>query len=135
MIVRLLVKTPPGQAAGLERQLRLFLLAKITKVPDTYINPEGTEFAWVITCTPKKYIAVCRNSLLFQNIAGGALDAIERRKWLMKAASITGQTMSDTRAMFENTSIEVVKNATNEELDEQRRTWTEKIKNTWRRLT
>lgn len=133
MKIKLHVKTPPGHAKSVESQLRLFLLGKLKQPPNTYLSPEGDEFYWEIDGTVKQYFRISRNALMFQQLAGGTLNKIEKRRWIKKLAKITNDTIAGARTLIEQTTVEIVKQATAEEIVEANTTLWEKIKRTFKK--
>lgn len=133
MKIKIHIKTPPGQAKAAEANLRLFILGKLKKPANTYTSPEDDAFYWDADVTVKQYFRISRNAHLFQQLAGGTLDAINKRSWIKRMANITGTTIKGARALIDNTTIEIIKQATADEIVEAQTTRWEKIKNTYHR--
>lgn len=131
MKIKLHIKTPPGHAASVESQLRLFLLGKLKMPANTYISPDKEEFYWEIDCGVKKYFSIQRNARLFQMLAQGTLDKIESKNWIKKMAGVTGTTIEGARQLLKETTVEVIKQATADEIVEANTTLWEKIKKTF----
>lgn len=133
MNIRLRVKTPPGHAETVEKQLRVFLLGRLKKPADTWVSPDASEFYWAADTDIKTYFRISRNARLFQMLAGGTLDQIEKRTWIKKMAQVTGETINGARRLIEETEVEVVKNATAEELDEAGKSFWTRMKERFRK--
>lgn len=131
MRIRLHVKTPPGHARSVEKQLRLFLLGKLKKPADTYMAPKGESFYWEIDCDAKTYFRIQRNARLFQMLAQGTLDEIDKKTWVKKMAGITGTTITGARGLLKETSVEILKQASAEEIVQANTTFWERIKKTF----
>ncbi|RLA46941.1 MAG: hypothetical protein DRR04_05300 [Gammaproteobacteria bacterium] len=131
MKIKLEIKTPPGQARKAENQLRLFILGKLKQQPDTYISPNDNSFYWNAEVTVKQYFRIQRNAHLFQQLAGGTLDAINKKSWIKKMANITGSTVKGARALIDDTTITIIKQATANEIVEAKTTMWERIKKTF----
>lgn len=131
MIIRLRVKTPPGHAASVERQLRVFILGKLKQPGTTYLSPEQDEFYWELDAPVKTYFRITRNAHLFQQLAGGVLDSMNKRAWLKKLSGITGTTVKGAKELIDETSVEIIKTATAEEIVEGNLTRWQKIKNSF----
>ena len=133
MIIRLHIKTPPGHAESVAKQLRIFLLGRLKEEPETYIHPDGTEFYWQVNCGVKKYLSIQRNAYLFQQLAQGTLDQINKRTWIKKIAKITDGTVKGAKKLIEETSIDIIKQAAAEEIVEAQETLWERIKRTFKK--
>lgn len=131
MKIKLHVKTPPGHARKAESQLRLFLLGKLKQPPETYLSPDGTEFYWDVEVTVKQYFRIERNAHLFRQLAGGTLDKINKRGWIKRLAKITNTTIEGARLLIDKTTVEVIKQATANEIVEAETTRWQKIKKTF----
>ena len=130
MKARLHVQTPPGQARGAEKKLRGFLLA--TQAPtETGVKDDG--FYWELDLTYKQWVNLEKRVHLFQSFSMYVMDM----KILRKAVKTLGASPDDIEAvklMFQDgTRVEIIKNATAEEIVEGTTTWWEKFKTKFRR--
>lgn len=140
MNIRLRIKTPKGRATSAERDLRLLIIGKWGKPPNTYVNAEENEFYWELeNIKPKQYIGIVKKVAMFENLARGTLGLVERNKFLRKAAetlygaeATTGAAFRETEELFKHTRVEVLKNATAEELLEDGVSFWERIKRTFK---
>ena len=134
MRIKLHIKTPPGHAKSVENQLRLFILGKLKQQPDTYLSPKNDSFYWNAEVSVKQYFRIQRNAHLFQQLAGGTLDQINKRSWIKKMANITGSTIEGARLLIDDTTVEIIKQATANEIIEAKTTLWQKIKRTFHKI-
>ena len=134
MKIKLHVKTPPGHARSVEHQLRPFLLGRLKNKPTVYVSPDGSAFYWEADVNVKQYFRISRNAVLFHQIAGGTLDAINKRSWIKKLAKITNSTVEGARSLIDDTTVEVIKQASAEEIVEGTTTLWDRIKQTYEKM-
>lgn len=123
--LRMVVRTPAGQGEGSERRLRTFLLG-MKRPAETGFKDDG--FYWEIETDVKGYIALQKKAVMFSSLAGG-LASNKVFKGAATKLGATKQQLREVEDMLTNgTSIEVIKNATADEIVDGRTTWWEKFK-------
>ena len=120
MIIRILINTPPGQAEATANNLKHYILGAKTPMA-AYGNEEKGEALLEVECNVKDYVRIRKNIEDYDKIVKALRMKIPKK-------TIMGLTKSDDAtynkvidSMNENTHLEIVKNATAEELlkDEQ----------------
>lgn len=118
MILKILIRTPKGQAKKAEKKLRLFLL-KTRKPSMVYTNDLDNEICWIMEGDPR-YLNKLQDSVtkfhLLMNLAlNNKLVKMMVRKQLGK------QGVDDLYEMLVNqTKVDVIKKATEEELSKDK---------------
>lgn len=130
MKFRMVITTPPGQAEGTEKRLRTFLLGMKRASATGY---RDDSFYWEIETDYKGYVGLQRKALMFGELAGGVVS----NKMFKGAATRLGATKQQLREVEDllrnGTKVEIIKNATAEEIVEGTTTWWEKFKENFRR--
>lgn len=130
MMLRMVITTPKGQAEGTERRLRTFLLGM--KRPST-TGYKDDSFYWEIETDFKGYVGLTKKAYMFNQLAAGVVG----NKVFKGAATKLGATKQQLREvedmLLNGTSIEIIKNATAEEIVEGTTSWWEKFKASFRR--
>lgn len=125
MKLRMVITTPKGQGEGSEKRLRTFLLGMKRPVA-TGFKDDG--FYWEIETDVKGYVSLQKKALMFSQLAGG-LAGNRVFKGAATKLGATKEQLREVEDMLKNgTSIEVIKNATAEEIVEGTTTWWEKFK-------
>lgn len=94
---------------------------------DTYISPEDDELVWDVECSIRDMLRIQKNVVRFDMFMQGALDNKLMKKTMRKKLSKEDEkTLSEM--LLNQTSIKVVSQATQEEIDESNKTWWDKVK-------
>jgi hypothetical protein len=131
MQIRIEVKTPAGQAVGTEKKLRLFILGKLGKLPETYVSPDEDKFAWIVEADERRAAKITRNLAFFGKIASQALDQVEQNKVFKKLGAASAEDVSQLRKMFDATTVRRVMNLEAEQHDDEEPSWLEKVRGWW----
>lgn len=128
MQLRIVVSTPPGKAKSTEAQLRLILL-KLKKPLSTGVNQENSQFYWELDCNITQYSKLTKNVINFQKLAGLVIDAKVFQKAVKQFGGATPEDIKIVREMImQGTTIDIIKNATAQELVEANKTFWQKLK-------
>lgn len=132
MIARILVSTPKGEASNVEKKLRAFLLT-FHKPVATGTNEDASSFYWEVDVNPAQYTKLMRKLLLFQNFASWTADNKIVRK-AFKQFGATSEMFDQVKKMLQDgTTIEVIKNLQAEELVEPKKSYWQRVKETFTR--
>ena len=133
MELKISVKTPKGQAAGTRKKLQPFLLG-IRKIKEIYVNDEDSEMVWVVETTPKDMLKISRNVSMYENIIKMVFQNKMMSKFVgSKTANISKEQQAELKEMLQNgTKVEIIKNATAQEMVEDNKTWWQKVKETFK---
>lgn len=129
MICRVLIKTPVGQASGTEAKLRTFIVGKNSKITnDIRINDQNSEIIWEIDCDVKTMLKITRNVTMYDQFVKGVFD----NKTALKAIRKLADSEEDVKKLQEmlngQTSIEIIKEATAQEIVEGQKSWWQSMK-------
>lgn len=123
MKIRIEIKTPPGQATGTEKKLRLFLLGRMDKPQETYVSPADDCFYWEVDVSIKRALDIQKNVGRFQNLTNWVLE----QKMLKKAADKESD-IKELQEMFKQTQVRIIKQATADEIVEANKTFWQRMK-------
>jgi hypothetical protein len=127
MEVKILIRTPKDQARKTEKRLRLFLLKN--KRPDrTVINYLDNEICWIITDSPRKIRKLTNAVTKFDFLMRQALNNRAMR-FLIKKKLKKEQKEELMDMLLNQTQVEVINKATEEELAKDEDSVFHKIKN------
>lgn len=127
MKIRLLIKTPPGQARGTEKKLRGILLG-MKRANESGINEDESSFYWELDLTIKQYLHLQKKVYMFQDFTSGLISHRLVQGAAKKMGATTEQ-ITEVRSMFKTgTKIDIIKEATAQEQDENNKTYWQKIK-------
>jgi len=126
--IKILVRTPPGQAKEAAKNIKFALLG-LKKVKKVYCTEEDDQICLEYEGSPREILKISRN-------VDGYKKITEALKHKMPKKTIMAITKSDEQtydavisAMSESTSLEVIKTATAEELSNQEDSIFSKMKN------
>lgn len=131
MITRIKIKTPKGQARKTAKKLKWFLLGSGVK-HKAYYNKEDNEIYWEIEAPVKKILNINRNVFYFDQMMRGVLDhKLVKRAFREK---LTPDQEEELRSMLLNqTQLEIIKEATAQEIIEHNKSFWQRIKETFSR--
>ncbi len=108
MKVKILIKTPPGGAKGMDNKIRPFVLNKRVVLHNVEINEDGSQIIWTIEGDPKHVMKVTRNVNMFDAIMSNVLGNKMIKKVAKKAISAEDMLVLEDM-LKEHTKIEVIK--------------------------
>ena len=129
------VKTPKGNATSTNKKLRTFIvgIGRTKIIRSIYISHDDDEFIWEIECSVKRYIKISKNILMYDNLVTTVFNNPLLKKTVKRV--ITKEQQEELNDMLQNqTTIEIVKHPTTEELHAQYDTWWEKVKTTFKKM-
>lgn len=116
MQIKVLIKTPKGNAKATEKKIRPFLV-KSKEIHETRVNKADNQIVWTIDCTVKRALKIQKNVAYFDTIMKGVMN----NKTLKKAvrSKLSDQDEKELNNMLsEQTSVKIIKQADAEELAE-----------------
>lgn len=125
MELKIRITTPRGRAKSAEKKLRPFLLGH--KPKELYTNEDDNEILWVIEGSVKKCFKIQRNVLLYEKLMAKMLDNRVMKKVIKKHIDNDGQKELN-KMLLEQTKIEVLKSASQEEWKDYETPWWERLK-------
>jgi len=133
MEIKISVKTPKGQALGLEKKFRPFIIGSKKKLVNTYVSPDEDEVIWDVEGTVREILKIQNNLARFDQFVRGAMDNKLMRKTMQK--TLSKQDAKDLEEMIMNqTEVSTIKRATAEELVEANKTWWQRTKEKFRKV-
>lgn len=130
MKLRMHVQTPQGQGEGSEKKLRTFLLG-MHRPAETGYKDDG--FYWEIECDVKSYMRLQKKAYMFAQLASGVVSNRVFKGAAQKMGA-TKQQLKEVESMLLNgTRIDIIKNATADELVEGTTTMWERFKSQFTR--
>ena len=126
MEIKVQIKTPPGNANGVEKKLRGFLLGG-NKPKEIYTNEDNSELYWVIEGPSRKIMKINKNVAMYDIIISNLLQ----NKYIKKYAypRLKEDELKKLKDMLSNqTTVSVVKNATAEEMVEENTTFWDRVR-------
>lgn len=127
MQIKILIKTPKGQAQKAEKKLRLFLLKN--KKPDSvYTNDLDNEICWVVSGNTRQITKLTRSVTQYHVMMNMALNNKMIRGLIRKKV---GQKGADElyEMLINQTHVEVIKANDEEELSKNKNSVFYKMKN------
>jgi len=127
MEIKISVKTPKGQALGLEKKFRPFIIGSKKKLLNTWVSPDDDEVIWDVEGSVREILKIQNNLARFDQFVRGAMDNKLMRKTMQK--TLSKQDAKDLEEMIMNqTDVSTIKRATAEELVEAGKTWWQRTK-------
>ena len=126
MELKIRITTPKGQAIKAERRIRSFVLG-MRKPDSVYISPEENEIVWVMSGSVRKMMKIQKNAANFDIMMAQLLD----NKRIKKLADKKEDLVKLKEMALTQTTVEVIKEATQKEIDTYGRTWFQRIKETF----
>lgn len=130
MELKIKITVPVGYATSKNkdffemRMIKKMMFAK-AKIKEEYTNEEGSEMFWVVEVNARNYLGVARNIEMFNSIVSGVFANKHSKKALKRLSNSPEDYDKVTDMMKTGTKIEIVKQATAEEIfDAQRSNWT-----------
>jgi len=132
MKIKIKLTTPKGEAPITEKRLRKWILGK-TKATNTYVNKEGSELFWEIETSVKRVFEINKNVLRYESLIKSMFENKLMKKTLRKKLSEDDQKELEDM-LLNQTSVEVIKEATAQEIVESNVTLWERIKKRFRKI-
>jgi len=133
MEIKILIRTPDGQATKTERKLRPFLLGRTKKGHTVFVNKLDNKIVWVVNAPIHKIMNINKNIARFDIITRMIFDNKTFKKSLR--SKLTEEDEKTLKNMLLNhTKITVIKQATTDETEKYTTTWYEKIKNKFKKI-
>lgn len=129
MDLKIQIKTPKGQATRLEKNMRPFLLGtRKFKKKETWVSPEDNCVIWDIETDIKRAMKISRNVNAFDLIMSRVMSDKRIKKM------INEKDKAELEDLLKNqTEVEVVKRATQQEIVEANKTWWDSVKSKFTR--
>ena len=130
MKTKIIIKTPAGQAAGTMKKIKPLIIGfKKVKI-ETYVNDNDDEMVWDIEGSVRDIISINKNVSMFDSL----IKTIFNNKMVQKKAAkhLTEEDQKKLKDMLLNqTTCEVIKEATAQELVEANKTRWQRMKETF----
>jgi len=134
MKTKIKITTPRGNARGTEKKIKKFIFGLKRVKLDTYVNDADNELYWEVEGKVRDIMKINKNVLLFTKMMQGALDNKLMKKTLRKKLSQEDE--EELKNMLLNqTSCEIIKEATAEEYVEGTMTFWERVKSKFTRTS
>jgi hypothetical protein len=122
MEIKIRIKTPKGCAKKTEGKLRMFLSGGY-KPREIYTNEDDDELIWVFEGSVRKVMEINRNVSIFDSVIHKIFD----NKMLLR--TLDKKDVPELKDMLLNhTTVEVLKTATLEEMDEDGKSFWTRVK-------
>lgn len=132
MEIKIRIRTPKGSARKAEKTIRPFIIGR--RKHDLYISPEENELVWVVNDTPRKCIQIQKNLGLFDQIIKNIFGNKQMQR--IVGQQVSKEQQAELKEMLANhTEIEILKEATLQEMQEDKMTLWERIKSKFRKET
>lgn len=126
MEIKIRIRTPKGQAKGTEKKLRPFLLGG-RQLSEVWTNEEDNELYWVVNTDVRNAMKISRNVAAYANIIKGMFDNKLMRK--VSDKQLSPEDKAELKDMLLNqTEVEIIKEATAQEIVEGNKTFWQRIK-------
>ena len=132
MKTRIKIAVPHGQARGMEKKLRPYILGK-NNPHSVYINDSESELIWEVESDVKAILKINRNVALFDSIIQQAFSSKMVKRIVKKKLSIEDQKELEDM-LFNHTRVEVIQEATAQEIVESNKTWWQKMKEKFKKI-
>jgi hypothetical protein len=128
MEVKIMIRTPKGQAKGTEKKFRYFIpIGGIIK--ETLINDEDSEMIWVIDAPYRKVLEIQKRVNWYSHSVGAVMGNKKFKKL------VNEDQKEELEDMLNNqTSIEIIKEATANEIVEANKTWWQRVKEKFKKV-
>ena len=126
MKLKIIIKTPEGQAKGTETKLRKTLLNKRVKCK-TYTNPEDNQILWEVEGSVADMLKVQRNVTGYELMIKQMFENKLLKKYGLPRLA-EGEEEKLKEMLTDQTTIEIIKEATAQELVEGNKPFWMKIK-------
>ena len=129
MQVRVLITTPKGCAKQTEARLKKFILIGIKKPMSTYVNDNDSQLVWLIEGNAKDVFKLTQAVNRYFIVAKQVVSNNMAKRGIKLMTGATNDQMEQLKESFmNNTTVEVIKEATALELCQDDRSIFSKIK-------
>jgi hypothetical protein len=137
MKIKALIKTPKGQATKAQNTLQNVIFGKLWRKYDhfdSYVNDADSEVAWEIeTRNVRDYVRISRNLAMYEVMIRHILASKRIKEYAQKQFS--KEDMLRLRQMLqEQTTIEIIKEATAAEIVEGNKTFWQRLKDRMKKI-
>ena len=121
MELKIKITVPEGYATSsnkdfFEMKLIKKLMFRKTKIKEEYTNEIGSEMFWIVEVNARNYIGVINNVYMYSNIVSGVFANKHAKKALKRLSDSPEDYEKVTSMMKEGTKVEIVKEATTQEI-------------------
>lgn len=131
MELKIIIRTPKGQATKTQGKLKRFILGK-EKAHNILVSPEDNEIVWQVNVGIRKAMKIQKNVVRYESLVKGIFNNKLMKKKVMPKLE-PGQLEELQEMLTNQTSIQIIKTATAQELLDNETYW-EKIKRTFKKL-
>lgn len=140
MEVKLRIRTPEGLAQGygettenisinnFEKKIIRKLILSKGKIKEEYVNENKSEIFWVVDIHARHYGSMVRNVSMFSSLMQGILNNKLMNGIMNRVAKSQEDVKAVKKLLTKGTTIEIVKMATQQELDEAGKTFWQRVK-------
>jgi len=134
MKVRIQIKTPKGYARDTEAKLRPLIIGKTKRLTnETFANDDDNIIYWDVEGSVKDILRITKNVTRYAMIIESSFNNRMFKKVYLKKLSEEGK--AELKDMLNNqTEVEIIKNATADEIIESDKTMWEKMKDKFQKL-
>jgi len=136
MITKIMINTPKGHAQDNEVRLRKLIIGvkrKRVTVINNYVNDDDSQFIWEIEGSVKDILRINKNVSRFDSVMRNVLDHKLMKRTIRKKLSDEGE--AELKELLKDqTTVDIIKNATAEELVEANITWWQRMKKTYKKV-
>ena len=112
-----------------EQRLRTWIIGNSKKLKNSvWTNPEDTQVMWEVDCDAKTCIRISKNVSLYDNLIKGLFQIKAGRKALEMMADNKEDVVKLEEMLKEHTTIEIIKEATAQEMVDEKQTWLQRLK-------
>jgi len=133
MELKIRIRTPKGQAKGTEKKLRPILIGN-KGLHEVWTNEEDNEIYWVIQTDIRHAMKINRNISTYDLIIKGVFKNKLMKKVTNKQLSPEDKTQLEDM-LTNQTKVDIIKEATAQEMTENNKTFWEKIKEKFKKQT
>jgi len=132
MKTKIKISTPSGQAKGTEKKIKKFIIGFRKVKVNTYVNDEDNELYWEIEGSVRNIMKINKNVFYFTQMIQGVLDNKLMKKTLRKKLK-PEQEEQLKNMLLNQTSCEIIKEATAEELNEYGKSFWTRMKDKFKK--
>lgn len=127
------VKTPKGQATGTNDKIKTFIIAFNKVKVETFVNTDDSEIIWVVIGGLKQIMRIQGNIQKFDLMIKNIFEHKLMQKYTGR--KLSPEQIEELEEMLRNqTSVEIIKQATLQEQDEYNESFFDKVKRNWKKF-
>lgn len=127
-----MIRTPPGQATKVSKLLKHFIIGFTKAKCDTLVSPNDDMIIWVVDGNIKQTMNINRNVNMYAQVVKVACNTWVVKREIKKLSPADKEYFEDM--IFNQTSVEIIKEATAQEIVEANKTWWQHIKETFNKI-